>query len=322
MLKIVTPIDESDFRHIMETQVEPFLEKRRNDSFFESFDGKNIHYECYISDNAKANIVISHGFTESAEKFREMAYYFINSGFNVFSVDHRGHGHSYRIKDRNETVCIDKFTDYIEDMHIFTKQIVKPSADLPMYIYGHSMGGGIAAEYLQLHNDVFTKAVLSSPMICAQTGVPVPIAKKVMGLLGATPLKHISVPGMCKFNPDATYENSSDTSKARFDYYMAKKIKEPDYRTAGPSFGWTDEALKLTDRLLDDERCKRITAKVLIFQPEQDKKVISSYQDIFASKVADAEIIHVKGSKHEIFNTTNDVLEGYLNKIISFFEKP
>lgn len=65
---------------------------------------------------------------------------------------------------------------------------------------------------------------------------------------------------------------------------------------------------------------KKITAQVLIFQPEQDKKVISSYQDIFASKLTDAEIIHVKGSKHEIFNTTNDILEGYLRDVITFFE--
>ena len=322
MIKVIAPIDEKNFKQIMENEVEPFLEKMRKDDYFISFDGNRIHYEAYVQDNAKANIVISHGFTESAEKFREMAYYFIKSGFNVFSIDHRGHGHSYRLKENdNETVRIGKFTDYVEDMHVFAQKIVKPSADLPMYIYAHSMGGGIAAEYLQVHNDVFEKAVLSSPMICAQTGAPVPLAKAMMKILGATPLKHVSVPGMCKFNPDATYENSSDTSKARFDYYMEKKIKNPVYRTAGPSFGWTDEALRLTDRLLDDERCKKITAQVLIFQPEEDKKVISSYQDTFAQKVKNAKIVHIKGSKHEIFNTTNDVLEGYLNQVIEFFDR-
>lgn len=321
MIKTITPIDETNFANIMENEVEPFLEKMRKDNYFTSFDGNKIHYEAYIQNDAKANIVISHGFTESAEKFREMSYYFIKSGFNVFSLDHRGHGHSYRLRDKNETVDIDKFTDYVEDMHIFIQQEVKPSADLPMYIYGHSMGGGIAAEYLQEHSDVFSKAVLSSPMICAQSGAPVPLAKAMMKLLGATPLKHKSVPGMCKFDQNATYENSSDTSKARFDYYMAKRIKNPVYRTAGPTFGWTDEALRLTDRLLDDNRCKKITAKVLIFQPEEDKKVISSYQNIFAEKLSDAKLIHIKGSKHEIFNTTNDVLEGYLNEVISFFEE-
>ena len=56
-------------------------------------------------------------------------------------------------------------------------------------------------------------------------------------------------------------------------------------------------------------------AKVLIFQPERDSKVISSYQNTFADKLSDAQLVFVPGSKHEIFGTTNDVLQGYLDKI-------
>ena len=261
-----------------------------------------------------------HGFTEFAEKFREMAYYFVKNGYNAFALDNRGHGHSYRMKGSIETVRLNNFSDYIEDLDVFVNKIVKPHNNLPLHVFSHSMGGGIAARYIQVHNDTFDKAILSSPMICAQTGAPVPLAKKLMKTVSALGLKNVSVPGMCKFKPDATYENSSDTCKERFEYFLTKRRNNECYRTAGPSFGWVNEALKLTDDLLDDNNCRNIKSKVLIFQPESDNRVISSYQNTFADKINDAKIVYIKGSKHEIFGTTNDVMQGYIEKIFEFLD--
>lgn len=319
MNNLITLVNEANYAEEMAEIVEPFLEKIREDGYFNTKDGNKIHFEAHTIKNAKGNIVLSHGFTESAEKFREMAYYFINNGYNTFALDHRGHGYSSRLPGKTETVRLNKFSDYIDDLNLFVNDIVIPRGNgLPMYLFGHSMGGGIAARYIQVYTDVFEKVILSSPMICAQTGAPVPMAKVIMNATSSLGLKNVSVPFMCKFKPNATYEKSSDTSKARFEYYLNKKRLDPHYRTAGPTFNWVNEALKLTDLLLDDGNCARISAKVLIFQPEQDAKVISSYQDVFARKVRDAEIVHIANSKHECFATTNDVLEGYLNHIFDF----
>ena len=76
-------INEKDYKKIMAERVEPFLEKIRTNGFFESFDGKKIHFEAYKNENAKAVVLIIHGFTESAEKFREVSYYFYNEGYSV-----------------------------------------------------------------------------------------------------------------------------------------------------------------------------------------------------------------------------------------------
>ena len=319
MKNIISLVDEKDYAAVMQGEVEPFLAEIRTEGYFTSFDGKNVHYEAHTIDNAKGNVVVVHGFTEFAEKFREMAYYFVKNGYNAFALDNRGHGHSYRMKGSLETVRVNNFSDYIEDLDIFVNKIVKPhNENLPMYVYSHSMGGGIAARYIQVHNDIFEKAILSAPMICAQTGAPVPLAKTIMGVANTLGLKNVSVPGMCRFKPNATYENSSDTCKERFEYFLTKRRNNEFYRTAGPSFGWVNEALKLTDQLLDDNNCKNVTAKVLIFQPESDNRVISSYQNTFADKLNDVQLVYVPGSKHEIFGTTNDVLQGYLDKIFDF----
>ena len=150
----------------MINEVEPFLAERRNEGTFNSFDGRPISYEYYITENAKASVVISHGFTESAEKFREMSYYFINEGYNVFAITHRGHGASYKESIDPYTVYVSEFNDYIKDFYTFIKRIVTPNSDsLPLYLYAHSMGGAIAALTLEQYPDIFKKAVLNAPMI-------------------------------------------------------------------------------------------------------------------------------------------------------------
>lgn len=319
MTNIAELVDEKNYAAVMKNEVEPFLAKIRTEGFFNTFDGKQIHYEAHTIDNARGNVVIVHGFTEFAEKFREMAYYFVKNGFNAFALDNRGHGHSYRMTGDKETVRLNKFDDYVEDLDIFAREVVKPFAgDIPMYAYSHSMGGGIVARYLSVHSDMFEKAILSAPMICAQTGVPLPFAKAVLGLTSAIGLKNVSVPTMCKFNPNPAFETSSDTSRARFEYFLSKKLEEPNYRTTGPSFGWVNESLKLTDRLLDTNNCRKISAKVIVFQPEQDARVLSPYQNKFVAKLNDAKLIYIENSKHEIFATTNDVMKIYLDKIFEF----
>lgn len=314
------PILPNEFFEVMKNSVEPFLENLRTEGEFLSFDGKNIHYEYYKLPECKANIVISHGFTESAEKFREIYYYFIKAGYSVFAVDHRGHGNSYRIKGKPDTVKIGKFTDYIRDLLEFVNQIVLPNGKgKDLYLYSHSMGGAIAIRFLEDYPDIFKKAVLSAPMVCANTGMPERVASfmgKATAFLG---LGNVSVPGMCTFDPNATYEDSNDTCKERFEYYMDKKRAMPQYRTAGPSFNWVNEAMKNTYYIIKPDNIRKIKAKILLCQPETDKMVLPSYQNEFIKHVENGELKVYKNSKHEIYNTTNDVLEVYYPDLFEFF---
>ena len=92
-------ISEKGFRETMQNTVEPYLRGIAEDGFFEANDGKKIHFVYYKAESAAGNVVIAHGFTESAEKFLEMCWYFNKMNLNVFIVDHRGHGLSHRHND-------------------------------------------------------------------------------------------------------------------------------------------------------------------------------------------------------------------------------
>ena len=176
------PVSEVNYEETMKTVVEPFLAERRKDVYFAGFDGNQLHCEQYLTPDAPAAVVIVHGFTESAEKFREMSYNFITMGYTVFTIDNRGHGLSYRKHpEAFEVVTVDRFEEYVEDLNKLVTDVVKPAVgDMPLYVYAHSMGGVITVQYLQTYPGVFQKAVLSAPMIQANSGPVSPAATKLL----------------------------------------------------------------------------------------------------------------------------------------------
>ena len=313
-------VSEKNYAEIMTKTVEPFLAALRREDFMESFDGRSIHYEAYPVENAKGVVVISHGFTESAEKFREMVYYFIKMGFAVFAHDHRGHGKSARLNNDPQTVAVGKFSDYVEDLHLLVRGVVQPFAgDKPLYLYCHSMGGAVGVQYLQEHPGVFTKAVLSAPMIlCKCSGMPPKFAlalTKAFCLCGKKDERVFVYKG---FDPHRTYENSHDTSKARFDYYQAKRVANPCYQTASASYNWVVEAVKVAGKNLDPARCRKIDIPVLLCQPEQDASVYSEKEDAFIQLIPNGRLISFPESKHEIYASVDNTVVMYLDEIESF----
>lgn len=309
-------IDEENYSYIMKTEVEPYLEKKGREDFLFTADGRKLHYEAYERSLSRGSIVILHGFTESAEKFRELAFYLRKAGYSVFSLDMEGHGKSHRSSKKNEKVEIDSFDTYAEDLNFFIEKVVVPATKMgEISIYSHSLGSTAALLYMMKHPYTVKRAVLSSPMLCGNMGMPVAIAGTVARLLCALGGKGIPAPGRCVFDENQTVENSDATSKARFEYYHAKRKAEPPYQTSGPSFGWVKASLEARDKIL---ACADIKPELLIFLPEQDRQLLHSYTRTFAER-ADIKVKEVRNSKHEIFMSGNDVLRWYVEEILEFY---
>ncbi len=317
------PVSEENYEETMTGIVEPYLKRVGKDGFFDGFDGRPIHYEQYTLEDPVGTVVIVHGFTESAEKFHEMSYSFLQMGMNVFAVDNRGHGRSARLNPGDpETVAVGKFTDYVNDLNCFmTKVVLKVRPDLPRYLYAHSMGGAISVQYLQTYPHAFDKAVLSSPMIKANTanlpqGLVLAIAIPMV-LLG----KGKKRPGfMGGFDPAKTWEDSHDTSKARFDYYMKKRIADPALQTSAPSYNWTKEAVLVTKKNLDPARCAKIECPVLLCQPEEDGAVIPEAEERFVSLLPNGRLRRFTNCRHEIYLSVDETVLDYLQTIEAFLK--
>ena len=314
----ITVISESDYPATMTNEVEPYLAKRRKDDYFLSADGKQIHYEAYDKLLSRGSIVILHGFTESAEKFREIAYYFRKAGYGVYSLDLRGHGKSHHDSDNPLRVDIGTFDTYADDLNTFIEEIVKPATgNKDICIYSHSLGSTVALLYMAKHPYTIKKAVLSSPMICGNMGMPVAVAGTVAKLLCKAGGKTIPAPGRCVFDKNQTFENSDATSRARFEYYHSKRKRETLYQTSGPSFSWVKASVEARDTIISYADSGKLRAKMLIFKPETDRQLLGEWTDKFA-QMAKVKVKDVRNSRHEIFMSGDETLKWYVEEVLEF----
>lgn len=314
-------IREEMYEKTMRETVEPALAAMREDVYLDVKGGK-YHAEVYENENAKRAIVIVHGYTESAEKFREMTWYLLGEGFSVFAVDHRGHGLSLREVEDTSITHVDRFDDYVDDLDAFIEKIVLPrTKGLPLCILGHSMGGAIAALELMRHPDRFARAVLNAPMIAA---VSEPFPRKGAQLMGALMCllgkgKERAFVGK-PFDPKREkFDTSHMTSRARFDYYQQKRNTTKHLQNCSPSYSWVREGMGVTDQLLKTKNTDRIKTPVLLCQAARDSIVCLPQQNQFVEQVKGAMLVSFD-AKHEIYSSEDRVLEGYYDTVIDFLQ--
>lgn len=89
-------INEENYSQEMKEVAEKYLSEHMQDGYLETEENIKIYYRKYILKDSKASVVISHGLIEFSDKYAEVIYYFLKSGYSVFIMDHRGHGRSTR----------------------------------------------------------------------------------------------------------------------------------------------------------------------------------------------------------------------------------
>lgn len=314
-------LSEQIYREEMQKTVEPYLNKLRQTADFKSFDGKPIHAVKYILEKPSGVVVISHGFTESQEKYHEMIYYFLKSGYNVWALDHRGHGNSFR-KAADHTVShVDVFSEYVRDFEVFVNENVKPqSGQLPLCLYAHSMGGAVGILYLEQHPDVFKAAILTAPMVAPKThGVPVFLGKMICRVAIKLHKDADRVFFFKEFAVPEPYDKGASSSHARYEYYANMRAKNQHLQNNAPSYSWTLQSLCVKKQILKDNDPKKIKTPMILFSADMDDYVLESAQKAFCN-LSGCEFIKVHGTKHEIYGAENPVVKPYLEKILSFYE--
>ena len=318
-------IDEDHYSEMMTQIVVPYLDTRAEERWPERETGKKIHCMYYRADHPKGIVVISHGFTESIEKYKEVIYYFLIRNYSVYMAEYCGHGFSYRLVEDYSLVHVDSFRRYVRDLLFISKAVQKENPGMPLYLYAHSMGGGIGAAAAAKAPYLYRALILSSPMIQPLTaGVPWDIARNIAAAMCMVGKNKDYVIGTRPYEGEEPFETSCSLSKPRYDYYQKKRVAEKHYQTRSASYGWLYGA-DILNRYLQQKAWRDISVPVLLFQASQENVVSTYEQNIFVQKInlygnTQAEFVKVPGAKHEIFNSENKVLEGYWEKIFAFME--
>lgn len=319
-------LPEKEYAGQMDKIVKPYVADRMTEGYCEREPGKRIFYIRCLCDHPKGIMILSHGFTETVEKHMENIYYFLLCGYHVFMPEHCGHGRSYRmcrdVKDLS-LVHVDDYRRYIEDLLFISRMAKKSHPGLPVCLYGHSMGGGIAAAAAAKEPELFLKAVLSSPMI-RPSSKPVPwgLAYLIAKVFCAAGKSESYVLGQHPYDGLEEFKDSASVSEARFHYYQKIRQNQPFFQMNGASYGWLLQTAKLNRHLMK-KAWKNISCPVLVFQAEQESFVSKREQVRFVKKInrrqkGRAKLVFVSGVKHEIYNAGSEILEGYWIKILNF----
>ena len=309
-------LGEDDFLEAMNGPCKKWRESCVMDGYFSSFDGTKIHYYYAVPESPKAVIVMFHGFCEFFGKYHEMAWYFYQKGYGFFFPEMRGHGLSGGKLPEKDLVHVRNYRQYVADMKIFFESIVKIKAapNIPKLLFAHSMGGAIGALYLEKYPDDFKGAILSSPMLRLKTGGISPAKIKLLSLYVhlCHKQKCLSV-GQHHFDGVNVFETSSCQSKVRYDYLFNQRLENVEYQTYGATFGWSLASLSATKKLIKD--AWQIKTPLLVFEAGNDHLVDPTGYTDFLDKVPNAEHIKYDTSKHEIFNSTDDVRYDYYSHL-------
>ena len=147
-------------------KIEPKIELIKSK---DGFSLKTAIFEPESAAPAIGVIQVSHGFGEHVGMYYELADFFVSNGYACVVHDMRGHGEMPGLSERKRQKQLGIVRNYdclLDDIGCIRSEIAKKYPDLPVILYGHSMGGNIALNYLLRRSEgEYAKAILESPWI-------------------------------------------------------------------------------------------------------------------------------------------------------------
>lgn len=277
----------------------------------------------------RKQLVILHGFTDTIPRYHELIYYFYQAGFDVWMMEHRGHGLSPHDSPDTNVVYIDDWRRYVLDQAKFVTEIVRPHGDGDLVLYAHSMGGGIGLSLLEQYPDLFDRAVFSSPMVEPQMGgISVKQATAMANLFCffGQGKKRVFVQG--EFSRTMDPHEPDGYSYPRVVWKFQTRLQNVGYQLSAAAYQWVRESVRMSRSLLKQSNIARIKTPFILFQAEKDTYVSLPKQDEFLARLDQANAsnpagspgrkIFMTGAQHDYSQATNDILEPVVRQSIAF----
>ena len=288
-------------------------------------NGKEVFGNKWTIDDAKGNIIIVHGMGEYSFRYNEFAQFLNKNGYNVYALDHLGHGKNCPNKEGLGIWPRDGFNRCVENVHILWKTVHKENSNT--MIFAHSMGSFMAQLFIEKYPDCVEKVVLcgsSGPSAMFKAGAVV--AK----IVGAFSNKNKPSKFMTKMS-FGSYNNRYEDVRSEFDWLSANRENVEKYLNDGYC-GFTQSTMfyiSFTENLAKIHKKKMLNSisknqKLLLIAGKEDPvgnygKSVENLHNIYKKLGLDSSLILYDGLRHEILN--EDSKEQVMNDVLSFFER-
>lgn len=144
------------------------MTKIHNEFSIKTKDNLELYGQGWFPESgAKKIILLIHGIGEHSGRYAEWASWFVEKKYSVFTFDLRGHGQSQGKRGHVPSVH-----HFLDDVQLFKHYVQEMFPQIPLVLYGHSMGGNIILNYLLEREQDFSAAIAGSPWIKIPFSIP------------------------------------------------------------------------------------------------------------------------------------------------------
>lgn len=111
-----------------------------------------------VAGKTKADVLLTHGLGEHSGRYGHVARFFAESGYRLCTYDLRGHGRSHGRRGH-----IKRYGELLDDLEMALGYHRREG--VPMFLYGHSLGGQITLNYLLQRRPRVPGAIITSPWL-------------------------------------------------------------------------------------------------------------------------------------------------------------
>lgn len=288
------------------------------DFYFNSSTGKNkIHARMCVPDaEPRAIVQIIHGIAEYIDRYDEFMSFLADNGIIAVGTDHLGHGKSIESEEQTGFFAYDNGWDYVvRDEEVLRLAMHENYPELPIIVFGHSMGSFMARTLLIRYPDAFNAAIISGTgnQSAALVNGGLFMGNLVTGLKGA---HHYS-----KFLNNlafGSYNKIYDNPKTEYDWLSRDEANVQKY-IDDPLCGFIPSCSLFRDMMTGVKfitNKKNLTAMnkdmpVYFMSGDMDpvgecgKGVQKAYNNFLEAGMKDVSIKLYPGGRHEMLNEIN-----------------
>lgn len=122
--------------------------------------GNQVYAKKWTVTSPKAILCLVHGAGEHCNRYDHFAEFYNKKEISVFSFDLPGHGQT-----EGKQGHTDGLDAYMDEVAQLLTEAIEENQDLPVFLYGHSMGGNISLNYLIKRNPQLKGVIISGPWI-------------------------------------------------------------------------------------------------------------------------------------------------------------
>jgi alpha-beta hydrolase superfamily lysophospholipase len=266
-------------------------------------DGTPIITARFVPDKPRGAVLMVHGFGEHHAGYHALGQFFCENGYAAVAYDQRGHGEGHK----NSWGVFTGYDLLLDDVAAMRGQIEKWFPGLPVTLYGHSMGGNVAVNYiLKRGAGGFVKLIMETPWLrLFKPPLPKPLLflGKLIGRISHKPA------AVSKLDPEAVTRNKpvNDEQAADGLYHNRLSFRIFSQITEAGEYAIANAA--------------RLTLPTLVFCAEADKIVSPDAIKEFAKSARDNVKLHIEAEGyHALHNDIEPTRSAVLNRMLDFLD--